>query len=197
MSDRQRCVLQPDVHGSKSDPSPDSLNNGRRPLLFSRSKGSLKNREDVSDKGGVFKKCRSENSGKRGKGKRRRSQRLGLDKSKHTYAGRVNEEEYQAPTSDRLQHASFDHMAPPGAWNTKPCDYPKHTPARTISFLGGLSESFCCQICTIFPSFCARRAPIVTFHLLVCPKIPRICPREARQTETETFSVVFRLILIS
>lgn len=42
-------------------------------------------------------------------------------------------EEYQAPARDRLQHAGFDHMAPPGAGNTKPCDYPKHTGSDWVS----------------------------------------------------------------
>lgn len=27
----------------------------------------------------------------------------------------------------RFQHVGFNRMAPPGAGNTKPCDYPKHT----------------------------------------------------------------------
>lgn len=43
------------------------------------------------------------------------------------------EEEYRAPARDRLQHAGFDHMAPPGAGNTKPCDYPKHTGSDWVS----------------------------------------------------------------
>lgn len=38
-----------------------------------------------------------------------------------------------APVRDRLQHASFDRMAPPGAENTKPCDYPKHTGSNWVS----------------------------------------------------------------
>lgn len=93
---------------------------------------------------------------------------------------RMRRKEYQAPASDRLQHAGFDHMAPPGAWNTKPCDYPKHTPTRAISFLG-FSGSFRCQIYNIPlpPPFWARLAPIMTFHLLVCPLLSKktlICP---------------------
>lgn len=43
------------------------------------------------------------------------------------------EEEYRAPARDRLQHAGFDRMAPPGAGNTKPCDYPKHTGSDWVS----------------------------------------------------------------
>lgn len=47
--------------------------------------------------------------------------------------GGLRGEEYQAPARDRLQHAGFDRMAPPGAGNTKPCDYPKHTGSDWVS----------------------------------------------------------------
>lgn len=33
----------------------------------------------------------------------------------------------------RLQHVGFDRMAPPGAGNTKPCDYPKHKGSDWVS----------------------------------------------------------------
>lgn len=70
-------------------------------------------------------------------------ERFGLDKLKHRHCNwqrreqgeseweekdeEDQEEEYQAPVKDRLQHAGFDHMTPPSAGNTKTCDYPKHT----------------------------------------------------------------------
>lgn len=76
-------------------------------------------------------------------------ERFGLDKLKHTCCNwhrrggskesewedeeDGEEEEYRAPVWDRLQHAGFDHMAPPGAENTKPCDYPKHTGSDWVS----------------------------------------------------------------
>lgn len=62
-----------------------------------------------------------------------------------------DEEAYRAPARDRLQHAGFDHMAPPGTGNTKPCDYPKHTGSKRVSEPTALD---CVRFCTdILPSW--------------------------------------------
>lgn len=61
------------------------------------------------------------------------------------------EEEYQAPARDRLQHAGFDHMAPPGAENTEPCDYPKHTGSAWVSEPGGQFPTL--QLWTVWAVF--------------------------------------------
>lgn len=61
------------------------------------------------------------------------------------------EEEYRAPARDRLQHAGFDHMAPPGAENTEPCDYPKHTGSAWVSEPGGQFPTL--QLWTVWAVF--------------------------------------------
>lgn len=74
------------------------------------------------------------------------------------------EEEYRAPARDRLQHAGFDHMAPPSAGNTKPCDYPKHTGSDWVSEPAQhrfpLSCSVLCGTCVSAPPFCRVYSPV-------------------------------------
>lgn len=113
----------------------------------------------------------------RGERRKRQSEFLGergliLDKLKHTPATGTGgagaqiewmrregwgeketqkEEEYRAPARDRLQHAGFDHMAPPGAENTEPCDYPKHTGSAWVSEPGGQFPTL--QLWTVWAVF--------------------------------------------
>lgn len=112
----------------------------------------------------------------RGERRKRQSEFLGgrgliLDKLKHTPATgtggagaqiewmrregwgekETQKEEYRAPARDRLQHAGFDHMAPPGAENTEPCDYPKHTGSAWVSEPGGQFPTL--QLWTVWAVF--------------------------------------------
>lgn len=67
---------------------------------------------------------------------------------------RGGEEEYQAPARDRLQHAGFDRMAPPGAGNTKPCDYPKHTGSDWVSEPAPFPTRLVWTVCVSAQPFC-------------------------------------------
>lgn len=54
------------------------------------------------------------------------------DREREGASGEGRSESRLGQVRDRFQHAGFDRTAPPGAENTKPCDYPKHTETRAL-----------------------------------------------------------------